>query len=355
MPAPQERDIDKTALLLKLWFVESQGLPDDIGINIKGGPENTGFSNETLTFKVKYSNGKSEGYVIRFSPTGYKVFPDYDIKKQYQLMAFLKQQHITVPEVVAYEGDESILDSSFYLMRECSGEAPSDNPPFHQEGWVFDATPDVRSSLWRNWLDEMIKVHKIEADQSSIEFLNRPHLAANHLDQELAYYYKFHDWAMDGEDHPIADSAREFLKHNKPITDNNNSRIVWGDCRLANVMYTRNGELSAALDWEMSILGDPCLDLAWGIAIDDCNSLGLNIPKLPGFMSTEDTIAYWEKHSGFSAANYDYFYTLALYKFTVIMIKVVKKLEYYEIMPTGLGAHINNHASGMLAKHMESK
>ena len=37
------------------------------------------------------------------------------------------------------------------------------------------------------------------------------------------------------------------------------------------------------------------------------------------------------------------------------MIKVVKKLEYYEIMPTGLGAHINNHASGMLAKHMESK
>ena len=214
MPAPQERDIDKTASLLKVWFVESQGLPDDISINIKGGPENTGFSNETLTFKVKHSNGKSEGYVIRFSPTGYKVFPDYDIKKQYQLMAFLKQQHFTVPEVVAYEGDESILDSSFYLMRECSGEAPSDNPPFHQEGWVFDATPDVRSSLWRNWLDEMIKVHKIEADQSSIEFLNRPHLASNHLDQELAYYYKFHDWAMDGEDHPIADSAREFLKHN---------------------------------------------------------------------------------------------------------------------------------------------
>ena len=74
MPAPQERDIDKTASLLKLWFVESQGMPDDININTNGGPENTGFSNETLTFKVKHSNGKSEGYVIRFLPLVTRYF-----------------------------------------------------------------------------------------------------------------------------------------------------------------------------------------------------------------------------------------------------------------------------------------
>jgi len=37
-----------------------------------------------------------------------------------------------------------------------------------------------------------------------------------------------------------------------------------------------------------------------------------------------------------------------LYKFTVIMIKVVRKLEHYEIMPMGLNAHINNHVTPML-------
>ncbi|MEK9649408.1 MAG: phosphotransferase family protein [Gammaproteobacteria bacterium] len=354
MPAPQERDLVKTATSLKEWFIHSQGLDPDIKIQIKGGPENTGFSNETLTFSIQFNNGKSDGYVIRFTPKGYKVFPEYDIKKQYQLMHFLEKHGVKVPHVIAFEDDTSILDSSFYLMRECSGQAPSDNPPFHQVGWVFDASPEVRLRMWKNWLDEMIKVHQINIENNCVDFLNRPNLANNHLDQELNFYFNFHDWAMDGESHPIAESAKEFLIKNKPKTDNLQSRIVWGDCRLANVMYSSNGELSAALDWEMAILGDPCLDLAWGIAIDDCNSLGLNIPKLPGFMSTEETISYWEKHSGFNATNYDYFYILALYKFTVIMTKVVKKLEYYEILPKGLGAHINNHASGMLAKHMES-
>ena len=34
------------------------------------------------------------------------------------------------------------------------------------------------------------------------------------------------------------------------------------------------------------------------------------------------------------------------------MRRVVKKLEYYEIMPPGLDVHINNHASQMLEKKL---
>ena len=44
----------------------------------------------------------------------------------------------------------------------------------------------------------------------------------------------------------------------------------------------------------------------------------------------------------------DISYILALYKFTVIMVKVVRKLEHYEIMPMGMNAHINNHVTPML-------
>jgi len=46
----------------------------------------------------------------------------------------------------------------------------------------------------------------------------------------------------------------------------------------------------------------------------------------------------------------DSYYIFSIFKFAVIMIRVVKKLEYYEIMPPGLYAHIDNHASQMLAK-----
>ena len=74
---------------------------------------------------------------------------------------------------------------------------------------------------------------------------------------------------MEGEEHPVANQAREWLKANKPISKQ--SSIIWGDSRCANIMYLPDGTISAVLDWEMASLGDPCMDLAWGIAIDDCN------------------------------------------------------------------------------------
>ena len=91
-----------------------------------------------------------------------------------------------------------------------------------------------------------------------------------------------------------------------------------------------------------------CLDLAWGIAIDDCNSKGLGVERLSGFPGTDVTIAKWEELTGYSADNFNYYYTLALYKFTVIMVRVIRKVEHYEMMPIGLDAHINNHVTAML-------
>ena len=65
-------------------------------------------------------------------------------------------------------------------------------------------------------------------------------------------------------------------------------------------MYKPNGEVSGVLDWEMVALGDPCQDLAWGIAIDDCNSDGINVPKLQGIPTRDETVKKWEELYRFS-------------------------------------------------------
>jgi aminoglycoside phosphotransferase (APT) family kinase protein len=261
-------------------------------------------------------------------------------------MQKLSEHDIKVPNVLWYEPSDEVFGTSFYVMEMASGDAPSDNPPFHQEGWVADSSEDVREKIWWGWVEQMAKIHQVDISNGDFEFLNRPKLAEDYLDQELNYYFNFHDWAMDGEAHPVADQAREWLKANKPQPTQ--SSILWGDCRCANIMYDPDGQVSAVLDWEMAALGDPCMDLAWGIAIDDCNSKGVHVERLSGFPGPVATIAKWEALTGFSADDFDYYYILALYKFTVIMVKVVRKLEHYEIMPMGMNAHINNHVTPML-------
>ena len=349
MPKPQERDLEETKITFSRWLESKLTDVNNLNVELLGGPENTGFSNETLSFNVAYELGDKQiktGMVLRFYPEGFFVFPDYDIHKQYLIMQKLSDHDIKVPNVLWYESSDDIFGTSFYVMEMAKGDAPSDNPPFHQEGWVADSSEEVRENIWWGWVEQMAKIHQVDITGGDFEFLNRPKLAENYLDQELNYYFNFHEWAMEGEAHPVADKAREWLKANKPSP--NQASILWGDCRCANIMYTPDGDVSAVLDWEMSALGDPCIDLAWGIAIDDCNSKGVHVDRLSGFPGPVATIAKWEALTGFSANNFDYYYILALYKFTVIMVKVVRKLEHYEMMPLGMNAHINNHVTPML-------
>ena len=263
MPKPQERDLDATKVIFSNWIETKLDGATDLDVELLGGPENTGFSNETLSFNVSYKLDNTKiktGMVLRFYPEGFFVFPDYDIHKQFLIMQKLADHDIKVPKVLWYEPSDEVFGTSFYVMEMASGDAPSDNPPFHQEGWVADSSEEVRERIWWGWVEQMAKIHQVDITNEDFEFLNRPKLAENYLDQELNYYFNFHDWAMDGEAHPVADQAREWLKANKPKSAQ--SSILWGDCRCANVMYDPDGQVSAVLDWEMAALGDPCMDLA---------------------------------------------------------------------------------------------
>lgn len=349
MPKPQERNLEETKVVFKSWLENKILDASSFNVEMLGGPENTGFSNETLSFNVTYQLDGSEissGMVLRFYPEGFFVFPDYDIHKQFLIMQKLANYDIKVPKVLWYEESNDVFGTSFYVMEMANGDAPSDNPPFHQEGWVVESSVHVREKIWWGWIEQMSKVHQVDITNGDFNFLNRPDLSETYLEQELQYYFNFHEWAMEGKAHPVADKARKWLQDNKPSPSQ--ASIIWGDSRCANIMYKRDGEVSAVLDWEMASLGDPCMDLAWGIAIDDCNSKGLGVERLEGFPGPVATIAKWEALTGFNSNDYEYYYILALYKFTVIMIKVVRKLEHYEIMPMGLNAHINNHVTPML-------
>ena len=102
MPAPQERDLNKATEDFKNWLINEKDQDASIIVEVLGGPENTGFSNETLSFNVT-KGSETTGYVLRFHPSGFLVFPEYDIEKQFLIMKELSGFEVKVPEVVWYE------------------------------------------------------------------------------------------------------------------------------------------------------------------------------------------------------------------------------------------------------------
>ena len=95
------------------------------------------------------------------------------------------------------------------------------------------------------------------------------------------------------------------------------------------------------------------MDLAWGIAIDDTNSLGLNTLRLEGCPNQDDTIERWIFNTGFNSDYYSYYRVLALFKFSIIMVMTSRKMITAGFLPSDSDYYVNNHVTEYLNSEME--
>ena len=64
---------------------------------------------------------------------------------------------------------------------------------------------------------------------------------------------------------PGVEEIDRWLRENRPA--DSQPGILHGDYHLANVMFRRDGpELAAIVDWELTTIGDPLVDLGWMLA-----------------------------------------------------------------------------------------
>ena len=86
MPAPRGRDLELTRRRLSDWVATQ--LPEAGGVRLSEltGPGATGFSSDTLMFDLDYREGGRVVHrplVVRIQPTGFQVFPEYDLGLQF--------------------------------------------------------------------------------------------------------------------------------------------------------------------------------------------------------------------------------------------------------------------------------
>ncbi len=170
----------------------------------------------------------------------------------------------------------------------------------------------------------MANLHRQCRDYKALGFgfLERPELGSNPLQQQLTYWSNYAQWALDGRAHPICDPVMQWLKDNAP--SNEEFGLSWGDSRIGNMLFAYDCKsVTAVLDWEMITLGNPLQDLAWWNFLDYFFSDGLGIPRLDGLPSYEDSVARWEKGSGFSGEHYHYYWVFAAMRYGYIMSRIM--------------------------------
>lgn len=356
MPIPDQRDPQVTRRVLRDWLAERLEGADDLELSELTGPGATGFSNETHVFDATWTRDGQRverGFAVRVAPTGYALMPDADFRLQYRMMEILGEHtDVPVPAVHWFEDDPEPLGAPFFVMERVEGRVPTDDPPYHTGGWVFEASPEERERMWWAGIDTIADIHRLDWRELGLGFLDRPEYGEPGLDQKLGYYRSWLDWVEQDEPVPLARRALRWLEDNRPA-DPGPLVLSWGDSRIGNIIFDEEMRPAAVVDWEMAALAPPTMDLAWTFFLDRHHSEGMGVERLEGFPSHGDSVERYERRSGHQVRNLRYWELLSGLRFSVIMARLSVIFKQWELIEPDNDMARENDAARLTAQMLD--
>ncbi len=243
-------------------------------------PLTTGFSNET--YRIEGAD-----WILRMPPAGGAIVEGHDVLAQARLYAALGaiEGGPPVPGIVAICEDKNVIGAPFFVMECVAGAEVHDT---QLPDWFTAPGDDFRRSLSERWIAQVSQF----AALPPLPLLGDPASP----EQDARAWRAF---AEKADCPPLVAAYDRLLSRPAPISGP--PSIVHGDVKLSNFMW-HEGELSAVLDWEMAINGEPLSDLGYLMIFHEGPFHRASTQlKEPGMLTRDQVIAMWEQVSGRSS------------------------------------------------------
>ncbi|MWA04902.1 phosphotransferase [Actinomadura sp. LD22] len=309
---------------LERWLAEM--LPNAADVSLSSfTPVPSGFSNITVFTDLRWRDASGvheQELVLRAQPAQGGLFPDYDLRLQYDVMACLQHTGIPVPKVAWFVDDPDVLGAPAFLMRRVHGEVASGfRPGFHGHGLFFDASIERRRRMWFAAVDAMASLHSLQLDALELpSSLQRQATSADAVRAMLDLIEGQLDWAALGP-LPILREALAFLRERVPVEAR--AALCWGDPRPGNIVY-RDDQVAGVLDWELAYVGPPEGDIAYFLLVDEVVAELNDVPRLPGLPEAAETVARYEQRTGLPVRNLEFHSILQALRMAAMLVLTVR-------------------------------
>ena len=219
-----------------------------------------GFSKKTILVDTHDDLNGTQAIVVR-AEQGINLFhfDGGDLAKEFHIIRLVRKHGVTVAEPLWLETDTSRVGFRFMVSRRAQGKT---------YGTHFGSDEKISEAVVDAMIAELVALHNIKFD------VNDADVQASHLKDWLKYQtitestrYNVTEYLprlvreTDVPMTPLMQRAFNWLANNIPEV-NEPPVITHRDFGFNNIIF--NGDnLSAVLDWETSLLGDPATDIAW--------------------------------------------------------------------------------------------
>ena len=251
-----------------------------------------GWSHETWLFDAVWQDGSTEqrlGLCLRRDPGNALLRHLSTLETQFRVLQCLEKTELPTPKAYWFEDDPTILDAPFLVMAKVPGVCPN---PWGRDGRAFYAAAAERGVLPNSFTETLATLHTLDWRAAGLGFLGEPSPGTTFAKREIAKWRELIAVSEHAPE-PILTDLIGWLEMNAPATDR--VCLVHGAYRTGNLLVD-DDRISAVLDWELQVLGDPMYDVAY--VLSDLNREGT--PLLSNLVDRDAFVRGYEAATGFT-------------------------------------------------------
>jgi len=306
--AGEELDLPRLAA-----FLREQGLPAG-DLSQEQFPK--GHSN--LTYLVR-AGGRE--YVLRRPPAGSKVKSAHDMGREARILLKLQPVFPLAPRVVAVCDDASVLGAPFYLMERIRGLILRGPEP---RGIAI--SPEQAREVGVAFARTLAALHAVDHRAAGLE--GKPQ---GYVRRQVEGWTK--RWVdARTEDVPEVDAIARWLAQRIPAESA--AAFIHNDFKYDNLVLdpADPARVAGVLDWEMSTVGDPLMDLgtALGYWVEEGDAEPLKAfafgpTFLPGSLTRAEVVEEYARAAGRELPPMLFYSCFALFKTAVVAQQIYRR------------------------------
>jgi aminoglycoside phosphotransferase (APT) family kinase protein len=307
--AGEELDVGIIDAYLKAHIDGLSGTP--IISQFPGGASN-------LTYLLQYPERE---LVLRRPPFGHKAKSAHDMGREYRILNQLNSGFPYCPKAYVHCTDESVIGSEFYVMQRVNGIILRADLPSELN---FDAKQTRQ--LCESFIDKLVELHQVDYNACGLGDLGKPQ---GYVQRQISGWSDRYEKALT-PDAPLWTEVKAWLNAKMPA-DHPRASIVHNDYRFDNVLLDPNNpqQIIGVLDWELTTLGDPLMDLgnslAYWIEANDPAPVQLmrrQPSNAPGMLTRQEFADYYAERAGIKIDCIDLYYCYGLFRLAGIVQQI---------------------------------